>query len=464
MKGMVEMKKTFRKIIVSILTIALIASMSAIVPVFAEGTAEPAAMYIDDTYALWGGMSTSSTSATAPAIYDTEASSTGVDRAKMTETYWSYVGKSNTDAYYLMSTFDKTKDAVTGEYDQLVINLPEKEGYKLHSVGILVQGPYNTNSLGDLLNYSAGSDNASLENLNYSTTGVIGNLASSRRAFLQVVKIPDDAKKLKIKQTADYTSTYGNLSVVGFTFAYIPVGNPEVITVSGNYGQEAINLLSSGLFMENMDLWVLKEAESTNADKLGVYGLAATSDSSQGKVNINSLEGYKITSFVSKHSNQNNTQRNMKLYLGENASAYMAGTNTQVDFSVSNPEGASVLSVQRPRYDTDGMTNITITMKRDVAELGFAVSNAVAGAENVTATVDVSNIYASENDTKVLLVAGYEGTIMTDVDIIPVSKADASNSYTATLSKNVTKVRAFLWKDLATIVPVLEPTPEFSVN
>lgn len=472
MKGMVEMKKTFQKIIVSILTIALIASIGIIVPAFAEETAEHAAMYFDNTYAdFWISQDapsivvTDKTSAlySTMTTYSTSASSMKYKDASATNNKEA----ESAYAYNFGYTEDKTGEQAVNcsSNSELVIQLPEKKGYKLLAVGVRITGAQGTDSaakVGDNFAFSSSSDGSVYSALSHSITGYLGYL-NGQGAVNETVNIPDGANFLKIVLKNDYTTKYSAfLRVFGFTFTYIPLDNNDVLTVSAIKNNEIVNLMSSGLMGDNSSSWRLIKTEQED-----IYGLALVNYGSTGtlyEAEINSLDDYKITLFSLKDNRKSNSSAIMKYSLGNTTVYNTINDSARREISASSAVGENTLAVEAPKYEAYGITDITITMKRNAAELGFAVTNAVVSTENVTATVEISNISASENDTMILLVAGYDGTAMTDVDIIPVSKEDVSNNYTATLSKNTKKVRAFLWKDLSTILPILEPTTEFSVT
>ena len=460
------MKKAFRKIIVSILTIALIASMSAIVPVFAEDATEPKAMFFDRTYAdMWESQNTVEpivnidlTTAVWSSYLNWNSEYTNIGALnKLT-------GDSggNGNSYKFGTTSAQTDDT-------LVINLPKKEGYTLNSVGIRVMGDSENAIEMTLFDYYYSINGTDWTSVEHTCSRNLGTMfdRGKQYAFNECVSLPDTAKFLKIKLNSTYSTKYGSvtkcfISVFGFTFAYLP-NDAEVVSIKASNGDEMINILSSGLLGENANKWMYAQ---TNGGKTA-YGLVLKSyqDGTSYNATIDALEGYKITSFKTTMEQQQSGNRKLVFTLGDqNASFPDTAVHPATTFSLSYPSGSEAVTISAPRYDAYGMTDVEITMKKYVPELAFEITSAVVDGENVKATVDITNISASEKDSMILLVAGYEGSNMIDVDIIPVSKEDASNIYPATLLGNTTKVRAFLWNDLTTLVPVLVPTPDFPVG
>ncbi len=461
------MKKMLKKIFASILTIALIASVCTMVPVFAENAEETAEMYFDNTYAdLWNSsvgnnfnnnllVSESTTATYGAKIRVSGTLSLTVQNAVN--------GNASRYGYVFGDENEQTTD------DTLVISLPQEDGYMLSSVGVRVVGPSGATSM-DLFDYSFSGDNSAYTNAGYKASGSLGNTDSTakQKAFNHTLKVPADAHYLKIKLNSNYNADGDYyVGVFGFTFAYIPVGNYETLSVSATTGGNLINILSSGLLDEGSTNWVLLQDKVTTGKP---FGINLINDTSPRTSILKFPDGWKFTTFSAIHSLNGGTQnRVVTVGLGTETAALSVGDSSGGrTLACSYPSGHNVLNFTGSTSVTSGFTNINITMKKSA--LSTSVENSVINADNVSVDVKVSDVFASDYSTMELIVAGYDGDTLAGVDIIPINKNDEETlekgfkEVTATLPKNTTMVRAFLWKDLTTLVPILPATPAFTVE
>ena len=431
-----------KKILVSILTIALIASVCAIVPVMASG--EESAQMDFATY-VWGNES----------INVTTFDGAGDNSAKNPNTteYVSY-GKNSEGKVAWWET------GSTGNY--IIVELPQKVGYDLKAVAVSTVYYKNVSTNNRCFDYSyateTGGNYTVLTNAYISTS--LDTLTNNYKAYVDIVSVPADAKYLKIaRNNTDYTGgSYEDKSgVLGFTMGYAPQNVDEMQLSTDCVGPNLMNLLASGLLPASGEISIAV----TQDDKLydSKWGLTVAAGKT---LTFSAFEGYKVTDVSLNYypSSAATVPFTAKLGAEEKEITSIEGVLKEITLSSASGEDSFSLT---SGYGTGSAYDINITIKKFVPALGMEISSAAVDGENMNVTVIVSNRSAAMDDEMKLLVAGYEGTEMAGVYIIPVKKTDQDDVYTAVLPKSTTTIRAFLWKDLQTLVPVLPSTPEFKV-
>lgn len=448
------MKVNLKKIIVSVLTIAIIASMGTIVPTFAAETDE---MYFDTTYADTWDESLSAKVKDDLVVVDSTTAT--LSQLKIGTGF--YLAKNHKPS----EDVERYGYVFTNENQSLVISLPTVAEEQLISVGVRVTGP--DASAGDYFDYSFCMDGDTYASADSKVSGSLGFLNSEKnqKVYNNAVLVPNDAKFLKITLKDEVQPENNiNVSVFGFTFAYAPVGDYDTLVVKATTGEDVVNILSSGLLGDGSENWTVL---TNNEGDKKTYGINLTNSKTAKLV---ALDGWKFTGFKANHglatSKPNNRVVTVKIGTASAAlGASEAGLRKTLECVYQT--GHNVMNFTGPTSTTACFTDFEITMKK--SELNTTVTGSVVNQDDVSVDVTISDIFESADSTMQLLVAGYEGDALAGVDIIPINKADEDalevgfKNVTAHLPKSTTKVKAFLWKDLSTLVPVLPATNEHTV-
>lgn len=459
------MKRTFKKIFASIMTIALISSVCTIAPVMAEGETTATTMeFIDADQAWW-----------TDAVHTNIASETG--------------GNLNTSRSLHMSRtlhyqyFDETIPSTAYTYGMeteggfLVVPIPAKEGHNIKTVGVTVtmdtsaDTTQNSDYL-NIFNYAYSTDSGetweNILNPTYTDHGVATLYRGRWQVFCEVLKVPANATHVKITRNG-VDAKYGTSSVYdgvcGVQFGYMPAEMGDVLEFDAGNNEKVIDFINSGIIADGGFDWN-SYGFDTDSDGTMEYGFGVQYGKS---VTINAVEGYKITSVSGTVKTANNQRARARITLGEEE---FLSTQYTHSFNLTNDAGADTLTITGTCSDAGAANansywtiyDLKITMEKDVEELAMEVKSAVRGAEQVDVSVQVSGRDSAADSSMKLLVVGYAGDVMSDVKILTVNKADISDEYPTSLSADTTSVRAFLWKDLSTLVPVLPSTPDFPVG
>jgi len=461
------MKRTFKKIFASIMTIALISSVCTIAPVMAEGEITATTMeFIDADQAWW-----------TDAVHTSIASETGGTlNAKRT------LGKSTALHYqYFDETIPNTAYTYGMETEGgfLVVPIPAKEGYNIKTVGVTVTMDTSAVSTQasdylNIFNYAYSTDGGetweNILNPTYTDYGVATLYNGRWQVFCEVLKVPANATHVKITRNA-VDAKYGSNSkydgVCGVQFGYMPAEMGDVLEFDAGNNEKVIDFINSGIIADGAFGWN-SYAKDIDDDGVAEYGFAVAFGES---VTIEAIEGYKIKSVSGTFGTDNLNRSRAEIVLGESIWASSADDGVQ-NFSVTNASGADKLVIRGTKaeaIENSGQSKwticgLTVVMEKDVEELAMTVTGAVKSEESVDVSLQVTGRASAEVASMKLLVVGYAGDVMSDVKILTVSKTDTSDEYSTSLSADTTSVRAFLWKDLSTLVPILPATTAFPVG
>ena len=469
LKGMNKMKRTFKKIFASILTIALISSVCTIAPVMAEGETTATKMEFNKAYKAWWPTALPTTIVTpnSNVLTNKSLAKNANSNSHLNKEYFGTVPSSNFK-FYRMDT--------EGGYIEVAI--PAKEGCNIKTVGVTVSMNTNAGSTADsdysnILDYAYSTDSGTtwvpIANPTYTDHGVATLYKGRWQAFCEVLKVPANATHVKITRNGNPATngSYAYNGVCGLQFGYMPAEMGDVLEFSAGKNEEVIEFINSGIIADGGFDWN-SYGYDTDGDgpKAKEYGFGVQYGKS---VTINAVEGYKITSVSGTVQSGNAQRARASITLGEEE---FVSTDYTESFNLTNVAGADTLTITGTCSDdavaiaTSEWTiyDLKITMEKDVEELAMEVKSAVKDAEKVDVSVQVSGRDSAADSSMKLLVVGYAGDVMSDVKILAVSKTDTSDVYSTSLSADTTSVRAFLWKDLSTLVPILPATTAFPVR
>lgn len=465
------MKRTFKKIFASILTIALISSVCTIAPVMAEGETTATTMeFIDADQAWWTDAFPTIVTENSNVLTNQSLTKNASSTSQLNTEYFGTV-PSGHPKFYKMEN----------EGGYIVVAIPAaEEGYNIKTVGVTVSMDTSafTTQASDYLNifnYAYSTDGGetweNILNPTYTDHGVATLYKGRWQVFCEVLKVPANATHVKITRngvpaTNGGTNTYDG--VVGLQFGYMPAEMGDVLEFDAGNNEKVIDFINSGIIADGGFGWN-SYGFDTDGDVAKIpdkYGFGVKYGES---VTINAVEGYKITSVSGIVKTSNNQRGLARITLGEKE---FVSTEYTHPFNLTNVAGADTLTITGTctaaglaKADSNWtIYDLKITMEKDVEELAMAVKSAVKGAEQVDVSVQVSGRDSAADSSMKLLVVGYAGDVMSDVKILTVNKADRSDEYPTSLSADTTSVRAFLWKDLSTLVPVLPSTPDFPVG
>lgn len=369
-KGNEKMKKLYQKIIVSILSFAIMGTVCAFAPVMAEAseTTTPATMYFDKKYQAFQSEELDIVAEKSDGVL-VSALNVRADRCRQTELFG--VSSANVPSSPKGYRFQNPED-------YLVINLPAKDNYELKTVGVTttqgVTGSYGTPF--DYYYSTNGEDWVKVNNTAYTGSYLASAWVDYYGAFCEAIKVPSTATKLKVERNSKEYSTGGATKsdwfgwypgVIGFEFAYIPKTNNDILTLEAKHNSDIISFLSSGMLPDGENKWTYMDTGNTLADgTTKEYGLTLT----RGNYNstLNAIDGYKITSFSAKFDNQDtDPARRIAITLGNKTVTPVAKAGKQ-DVSVTYEDGAEGITFKSPSSNPKGFTDIVITMEKIVVE------------------------------------------------------------------------------------------------
>lgn len=472
------MKKLYQKIIVSILSIAVSASVCAIAPVAANDTAtEPAQMIWNEAYKPWWYYNSSEEDKG-----ESKAAVNELVHAKSGDTYYDQtneIGVTNTGnalfgsrteypIYFVEHDANGDRGGayrMENQGDSLTIKLPTdyRENYKLYSAGIFISKP-DGNTGEPIFDYYYSADDITYTKLTHSYTNTrIGAVHNQyEHIYNNAIKLPADAVYLKMERNAtahvdDGASSVRLPGVIGFTFGYVPTG-ADTIQMTANYDGDMTNFLGSGMVADGQNNFgssnipYYPNADDTTTRYFGLAQANGTTDT------INAIDGYKITKVTMSFWPDTSVKRKVTLKLGD-VETTAGGTASELsNLEIASEDGVAQLEIVSSGTAGQGnMFNIVITMEK--IKLETSIDSAVDDGTKVTASATVSNLDLAEETSMELIIAGYDEDRFTGATTVTVYKDDADKTATLPieLPTGTKTVKVFLWKNLDTLVPVLDP-------
>ncbi|MBQ3125400.1 MAG: hypothetical protein IJC09_08275 [Clostridia bacterium] len=431
------MKKLYQKIIVSILSLTVMGTVCAIAPVMAEADEATVAQMIFESVSFGSSL--------------TEPTDTIVRTKTGDAKFATYSFNNGTDNYGLTGGVTVGVYYLGGANDYIIVELPQKEGYDLTAAEVTV-GQYKASTNIGIADYSYSTESDGTYNpVNHAyISGAMEKVSGNYNLFVDVVKLPADAKYLKITRNATTTSAYSDRAgVTGFTFGYAPQNADKIQFSETSEGKDLMKLLASGILPASGELSIqATRSDRVNAD--GAYGLSISGTETQ---TFNAIDGYKITEVSMNAYNSSADFTPFVLTLGDAADEINDKGEGSLKVVSESGETSFTLASE---YGTGVAYDVVITMEK---KLETSIDSAVDNGTAVTATATVSNLGLAEYDSMELIVAGYDGDRFTGAQTKTVTKADAdgTDSLTATLPTGTKSVKVFLWKDLDTLESILAP-------